>query len=231
LEPDAPPTPEEAPEGQPDEAGEEEEAAESEEPSEAEPPSGEPPPESDEPQGLTPEQLEKRDKAVEKAFALYTKKVTELYEEDAVNLLAAPISPSAPTGFIHKADAGRVPKELQGAVLDFFGMPVEADYELDPTKPACDTCKGLGKIKTGSRVPQYETLICGVCAGKGFTEYGVPTANGQQEPTPELVAAAVADDPAAKPDVDPWGHPRWLQDGRPNPNYYTMGPGVDPAYP
>src|SRR5215813_6077941 len=100
---DAPEIPPEPSEGGGD--GEEEEAAEEEQQqAEQQSPEEEQQPEEEAPQALTKEQLDKRDKALEKAFAAYTTKVEALYEEDAINLVPLELSPSAPYGFFHRND-------------------------------------------------------------------------------------------------------------------------------
>src|SRR5262245_33647465 len=151
--------------------GDEEEAAEEESEQTEQPPSeGEQESEPEEPQSLTKEELEKRDKAADKYFKTYTANITKLYAEDAVNLVPLTLSPSAPYGFWHKNDVGRIPEEITRPIMQLFGITVETEYEPDPNRPACDKCKGKGKIATGSLVPEYRTMLCDSCGGKGFVQ-------------------------------------------------------------
>ena len=120
---------------------------------------------------------------------------------------------------------------MQRPILAFFGMPVEAEYEADPNRPACDKCKGKGKIATGSLVPEYRTMLCDSCGGKGFVQpYAkVENGSGDQEAVPVPTEDVSADFEQA--DKDEWGHPRLLDDGMLNPNYGKMPQYVDSNFP
>src|SRR5262249_48117798 len=195
------------------------------EPSPEEPEPSEEPTEPEGPQSLTPEQLDKRDKAVERAFTTYTNRVTTLYEDDAVNLIPLSLSPSAPYGFFHKLDVGRVPDEITGPVMELFGITREAEYEPDPTAHTCPVCDGKGRTKTGSLVPNEETRTCPECTGRGWIGAQAARVNGQAEGVPVPVAAGVSDSPEPPPDVDGFGTPRLLDNGMVNPNW-----GRSPQY-
>jgi len=209
---------------------EEEEAAEEEEPGVATP-DGEPPPEETQPQGMTQKEAEARFKKSETAWKSYQSRIENIWEEEALQLTPVVISPSAPPGFLHNADAGRVPQEIQDALMLFFGMPVEVEYEYDPNKPACDRCKGKGQIRTGSEVPSFRTLPCEGCQGRGFVMPGQAAANGPAGEAPVLAMVAAAPEPPEPKDADDWGHPRILADGMENPNYGRMPQYVDPRFP
>jgi hypothetical protein len=184
-------TEQEQPEVQPREDEEAEEAEQEEAQPEAEPspPVIHPPPETEsvEPQSLTQEQWEDRFKKAEKAFDAYARKIGVIFEEDANALNPISISPSAPPGFLNINDAGRVPDEIKVPILTFFGIQQEADYELDPDQPSCSKCKGKGKVRTGSAVPNYRTLPCPRCKGSGLEPQAGGMQNGPAEPVPVLV--------------------------------------------
>jgi hypothetical protein len=229
AEPDAEPTPEPP---EPPETDEEEEAEETEEePTPSEPAEEPTEPEQTGPQGLSPEELEKRWKKSDQSFATYTRAIERIWEEDALELVPVAISPSAPYGFIHKADAGRVPQEVKDSILSFFGMPVEVEYEFDPDKPACNKCKGKGQIATGSQVPNQRHLPCPVCQAKGWIDLNAPPANGPPPPTAVLAAVGAESYTAPEEEHDVWGHPRLLPDGMENPNYGKMPQYQDPSFP
>jgi hypothetical protein len=196
-------------------------------PTEPEPePEGEPEPEPEptepeptEPQGATPEQWDERWKKSERAFATYTKRITELWEDDATELVPVALSPGAPPGFLYLPDAGRVPDELKLPVMEFFGIAREQDYADDPFTVACVTCHGKGATRTGSAVPGQEKRTCPTCAGKGFTVVGQPEGNGAADVSVGPGPALLPSDDFPRSDVDNWGEPRILPDGRPNPNF------------
>lgn len=208
AEPDAKPF--EPPE-QPDQPDPDEEAAEADE---AAPPA--------EPQGATPEEWDARFAKSEKAFTAYTKRIFDLYGDDADQLHPIAISPGAPPGFLYIPDAGRVPKEMQAPVMEFFGITQEQDYAADPYTDACGTCEGKGATRTGSSVPGHEKRVCPTCSGRGFTVKDQPQGNGSAGVVVVAAPDASPLDDLPGGDVDAWGEPRILPDGRPNPNFGKM---------
>src|SRR5262249_20930867 len=230
-------SPEEAPEIPPEPSegggdGEEEEAAEEEQQQAEQAPSEEEAPlEQEEPQGLSPRELQQRDDKVEKPSAPSTPRVSALYGAAAPNLIPVTTSPTAPPGFAHKFDAGRIPEDVQRPILAFFGMPVEAEYEADPNRPACDKCKGKGKIATGSLVPEYRTMLCDSCQGKGYVQPYVQVENGAGDQDAVVVPVGADQAEVQQEDKDAWGHPRLLDDGMLNPNFGKMPQYVDPQFP
>lgn len=179
---------------------------------------GEPP----EAQGVPPEVWEKRFQRADRAFQAYSRKIGDIFEEDANDLIPFTLSQSAPPGFINKHDAGRVDEQIKAAALDFLGFAREQDYEPDPEARECPTCKGKGKTKTGSHVAGKETRACPRCLGSGAEGLGAQqlseTGNGRS--TEPFTLAEPSSALAA--DADNWGEPRILPDGRENPNYGKM---------
>lgn len=188
------------------------------EPDEA-PPEPEPEQQDAEPQGASPEQWDERFKKSEKAFTTYEKRVRDIYENDEAQLVAVPISPGAPPGFIYLPDAGRVPEEMATPVMEFFGISREQDYEDDPYTDVCPTCKGKGNTRTGSLVPGKEKRVCPTCNGAGYKVEGQQPENGNAATGgfDTSDASPLAD--FAQGNRDNWGEPKILPDGRPNPNY------------
>lgn len=62
-------------------------------------------------------------------------------------------------------------EETANAVRVAIGLPDITNYAPSATERTCDDCRGLGKVRTGSTVPNKETITCDACAGKGY----VPT--------------------------------------------------------
>jgi len=210
--PDPPEAPDEPAGPTPDE---EEEAHDAEE-AEA------PPPEA---QGTTPEEWEARFKKADRSFKTYSRNVEEAWAEDALGLVAFTASPSAPPGYLHMQDAGRVEPEVRAMLMDWLGFPREQDYADDPATETCATCGGKGRTKTGSKVAGQETRTCVACGGRGFIETG---ANGSARAGVAVITATETHTPLddlPKPDVDMFGESKVLPDGRLNPNY-----GKSPQY-
>jgi hypothetical protein len=171
------------------------------------------------PQGPTEKELEARFKKADQAMATYARRIGDIYGDDAVNLIECPLCPSMHKGFLNKYDAGRVPKEEMNATMMFLGYAQEAEYKQSARFHTCDACGGLGKVKSGSRVAQWETLTCQVCRGYGYEPPPGDLGNGLVTAAPLAPAEHIEPSGAGVPDVDPSGEPRLLPDGRENPNY------------
>lgn len=213
-----PPEPGEAPEpeeGTPHEPGEEPEHGDEPEP---EP---EPEPEA-EVEGLTPEALDRRASQIEQAFKRFASKVSELYGDEAVRLLPCPLCPDQHKGFVHLDFAGRVPQEVVDATKLYLGIAREQDYESDPGTNACQVCAGKGKVKTGSTVPGHEVRTCPSCKGYGYSPPPTATQTTNGAESMPVSAEAVTEALQSQEDVDEWGEPRILPDGRENPNFGKM---------
>lgn len=175
------------------------------------------------PQGDTPESMEKRFKGVERSFNTYKSSVDRNLEEYALDLLPCPMCFGTPhPAFVNKHDMGRVPDDVQGNVKMFLGLAREKDYPASDTHNRCSSCQGLGKVSTGSLVPDHATITCHACNGFGYMPPpsradAATIPNGGQ---PEHSAATPHD--FEQPDRDSWGEPRVLPDGTLNENYGKM---------
>lgn len=193
---------------------------------------GEPEPEAvAAPAGISAEELEKRFKAIERAWKTYTGKVSSIMEEEALQLTECPLCSGTVPGFVLIDGAGHVDDVTKSVVQTYMGIVQEADYPSDPDFRECNRCDGLGQIRTGSKVPQWKMLTCQTCSGRGYLGPPVAAANGVAEPSAVLAAvgAPVAAEPPAE--ADAFGSPRLLPDGMENPNYGRMPQYKDPRWP
>ncbi len=227
VEPVGPEQPDESPE-QPDEKTDAEEADES---TEGEPSTDEPPAEGEGQQQQALYLDKERQEKVHKSFETYARAVGKHYEEDANGLQRCPLCPDNFPGFVLPEDAGLMPQAIKDAVQLFLGVPRAANYQTDATKPACDTCQGLGKVKTGSKVPGQDILMCATCSGKGWVGAGFVYSAGSDATAPQPVAVASNGEAVQPADVDAFGSPRLLDTGMENPNYGRMPQYKDPALP
>lgn len=183
------------------------------------------PQETPEALGTTPEEWEQRFTKAERAFATYTRKISDLWGDDATHLAPFSLDAGAPPGFIDVRNAGRVDDETKATALAFLGFAREQDYEPDPESRLCETCKGKGFTKRASLVAGKDKRVCPECKGEGDIGVRNVTAatgpNGHSEEPFTLAEHAGAD----APERDNWGEPRILPDGRENPNY-----GRQPQY-
>jgi len=183
------------------------------------------PVEETEPQELSEKEREAQFKKADRAVATYASKIGDIYGDEAVNLIECPLCPPMHKGFLDGRDAGRVPDEVRAATLYFLGIATEVEYEASPQHRLCATCKGLGQVKSGSFVPQWETLTCPACNGCGFTP---PPGGAVAAAAPEAGMIAPPTDNGAAPEpgeVDPTGERRLLPDGRQNPNWMKWPQG------
>jgi hypothetical protein len=170
-------------------------------------------------QGITPEQHEARLKKLDTSFATYSRRVQDVLGEDADDLTPCPLCLDVPRGFVYTWQAGRVPEEQADVVKLFLGLARPVDYPETSRFRACRECQGLGKVATGSKVPQHETITCPGCNGYG---YEGETPRAQAAPTngsEGMTGPTVYTEPTSPPDVDMWKQPRLLPDGRENPNW------------
>lgn len=180
------------------------------------------PVESPPPSAVTPEQMEKRFAQAEKAVTTYVRRITDIYQEQALDLIECPLCPGIHKGFVNKYDAGQVPREVGDAVLLFLGLARERQYEQSARYRTCPACAGEGKVYTGSHVPTKETIRCDDCDGGGFIPpmRGASARNGSEDVAHfEVHGDELTSEPAER---DAWGEPRILPDGRENPNYGKM---------
>lgn len=169
--------------------------------------------------GLTPEEIEKRYAKAEKATVAYAKRIGDALGELADELTPCPLCPDVHKGFVNIADAGRVPEQVKDVVMLFLGFATAEQFAASQDHRQCSACEGLGKVKSGSRVAQWEALTCPACKGYGF----VPPPGSERAPVDiggTVLPLHAPDAPAGGgADRDPSGEPRLLPDGRENPNF------------
>jgi hypothetical protein len=75
-------------------------------------------------------------------------------------------------------------EETAARVRVAIGLPDVSNFAPSATERACDDCRGLGKVRTGSTVPNRETITCDACAGKGYVNTR-PRLNAAEGAPPE----------------------------------------------
>jgi hypothetical protein len=195
---------------------EEEEAAQTEEETPAEP---EPEPE---PEGLSPEQIEAIFKKIERAYKAYTAKIGDALGDDAPNFIPCPVCSDGVPSFVDQRQIGQFPDNVRREVMRFLGFAIEQDYDASRSHQTCPQCSGKGKVTTGSLVAGHETIVCSHCKGYGY--FPPPTASGNGYVAPDALPASAEPLTEVMPqeNVDEWGEPLILPDGRENPNYGRM---------
>lgn len=206
------------PPGATDESPPEPEREPESEPEQADTPPPEPPP----PAGPSEQEIEAAFKKLDRATGRYRSTVADTLGEEAGNLLDCPLCLPYARGFLHAADAGRVPPEVAQSVRQWLGDTIAIEYPESTTYRPCGACDALGKVRTGSRVPGHESLPCDSCVGYGYLPPPSYASNGKAPAVTVQPAPGPPAEPIVLSDVDPWGDPRLLPDGRENPNYGKM---------
>jgi hypothetical protein len=168
--------------------------------------------------GMTERQLEQAIGKLEKEATRHANRVSEIMGADANELEPCPLCAPALPGFRFPVPPDEDTRAAVFAILELDQAP---DYEAADDARACEHCKALGKVLTGSQVPEHVTKLCAHCNGAGWMPVaaaapGTPaTENGSQPAAPAAVAAAAA----AEPDAwgRPVGHPHYGQ----HPAYIT----------
>lgn len=169
---------------------------------------------------VTPEEMEERFDKVSRSFKTYQSSIDRNLEEHALDLLPCPLCFGTPhPAFVNKHDLGRVPEEVVSNVRMFIGDKTQSDYPAHPTVHTCDVCQGLGKVQTGSRVPEHAQVVCPNCKGYGYTpppQTLGATVNGSADVVASLIDHS---HDVEEGERDMWMEPRVLPDGTLNENY------------
>ncbi len=179
-------------------------------------------PEAPAAQGMTAEEAEAAFKKIEAGFKAYSRKVGDAFGDEAVDLLPCPVCSDTVPGFVNKHAVGQFPDEVRRQVMRFLGFATAQEYAPSQTVRACGPCEGKGKVTTGSTVAGHEAVVCPSCTGYGYVP--PPTVGAATVAGGEVVPFAPAPLAPVGPqeDVDEWGEPLVLPDGRENPNYGKM---------
>lgn len=151
-------TPPETGEPQPDEGadGDEEEGSE-----EAQPPA---------PEAAPPVDMEKALKALSRENDRHGKRVADIMGADFALFRPCPLDDGM--GFIGPdvsiVQAYRYDPDTNAlALVSTSATPIDL-YRDDAEKEPCGRCDALGMLRTGSKVPNNETVPCGDCGGAGY---------------------------------------------------------------
>lgn len=174
------------------------------------------------PQGLTERELEARFRSVERAGKAYVRKLEEAFGPDFEQFLSCPMCAADFPGYIHIGKVGGFPREIVSQTNEVMTGFKQVEYKQLPGFQTCPTCDGEGKGLTGSRVPGKEQADCPHCQARGYLAPLAEQANGHAAVPPTALTAPDVPAFQSDEDVDSWGEPRTLPDGRDNPNFGRM---------
>jgi hypothetical protein len=134
------------------------------------------------------------------------KRVMELLGDDLGGHIPCPTCMDGIDGFIISPEYAPLGPDQRERMMQILGLD---DWEQIPTAQwaaQCETCKGFGKIKTGSHVVGREVTGCEDCGESGWRNLRVPVqANGNTD----TVASAVTG-------------PTVMQDSEPDPRVKAL---------
>jgi hypothetical protein len=129
------------------------------------------------------------------------KRVMELLGNDLGGHIPCPTCMDGIDGFIVSPEFAPLDPEQRDRMMQILGLD---DWEQIPSATwaaQCETCKGFGKIKTGSHVTGREVTGCEDCGESGWRNLRVPVqANGN---TDEVTSAVTGPTVAQSLEPDP----------------------------
>jgi hypothetical protein len=120
----------------------------------------------------------------------HSKRIAEIFGDDAPHLLQCPMCLHLTAGFLFPPDAAPIPEENVALIRSLIGMPAKRTLKRHPSFTTCPECEGEGSIDTGSHRIGYDESACPGCAGKGWVGIGA-SANGPQTGTAGTATATV----------------------------------------
>jgi hypothetical protein len=149
--------------------------AEPTEPIEPDEPDGEP--EQPQSSAIDEKEIERRLQRLDAENVRHAKRVGEIMDDDATDLIPCPVCMDGIAGWIYPPDAQPLTAEAVSRIRTVIGLPDYTTFKHAPDATECPDCGGLGEVITGSHVPGYETKTCGRCGKTGWVPMGQP-ANG-----------------------------------------------------
>ncbi len=175
--------------------------------------------------------MEKFFKSLNTRVTTFNNWLSDAMGEQANDLSPCPLCADGIMGHIYPVEWIEPTSELQARLLEVLRRPVMPEYQRDPNTQPCGVCQGLGMTKTGSQVPGKTERVCRVCKGTGYLALDMPEPTTNGAVSEDEHALPVLSQPLVTDDTDNWGHPKYLEDGMPNPNWGRQPQYVDPAFP
>lgn len=126
---------------------------------------------------LTERELEKRAQKLDAENTRHAKRVGEIMEDDAADLIPCPVCMDTIAGWVYPPDVAEPSPEQVSRIRQFAGLPDYTNFRQVPWAHECSSCGGLGKVITGSKVMGAEVTGCRECNERGWINTGT-SANG-----------------------------------------------------
>lgn len=126
---------------------------------------------------LTERELDKRSQKLDAENTRHAKRVGEIMEDDAADLIPCPVCMDTIAGWVYPPDIAEPSEEQVSRIRQFAGLPDYSNFQSVPWAHTCGACAGLGKVVTGSKVIGAEVTGCRDCNERGWINTGT-SANG-----------------------------------------------------
>ena len=172
----------------------------------------EPEPEPTEPEALTEKEIGKRIDALEREKERHAKRVSEILQEEALDLVVCEACEVAIPGF-HYPAAMYPADSSQRALYELLGGGAEAQFMHPSLYVICETCNGHGQVLTGARNDLNRLKACPDCGTAGYHDRNAQRPNVVALPQPQPPGQPSEQPQPQTVDVDflqrPRGHPNF----------------------
>jgi hypothetical protein len=125
--------------------------------------------------------LAKRDQKLDAENVRHAKRVSEIMEEGAVDLIPCPVCMDGIAGWVYSPDVQALSEDAVLRLRQLIGLSGLDGITQATFAAQCPACDGNGEVRTGSRVPGYETTTCERCKKTGWIRTDAPTTDGHVE--------------------------------------------------
>jgi hypothetical protein len=125
--------------------------------------------------------LAERDKKLDAENSRHAKRVGEIMDEAAVDLIPCPVCMDGIAGWVYSPEAQQLSDEAVLRLRQLIGLSGLDGITQATFAAQCPACDGNGEVRTGSRVPGYETTTCERCKKTGWIRTDAPTTDGHVE--------------------------------------------------
>jgi hypothetical protein len=131
--------------------------------------------------------LAERDKKLDAENSRHAKRVGEIMDEAAVDLIPCPVCMDGIAGWVYSPEVQKLSDEAVLRLRQLIGLSGLEGIQQATFATRCPDCDGHGEVTTGSRVHGYETTTCERCLKAGWIRVGSAPTNGHVEIEPEQV--------------------------------------------
>ena len=136
---------------------------------------------------LSEKEIEKRITRIGSENDRHRKRLSEILEDDALDLIQCPVCMDLFHGWVYPPDKMPLTDEQRERMLQLLGMDEWEEIPEASWANVCPDCRGHGKVKTGSRVQNREVTGCLRCGESGWINTGRQNAANGDVDIPEAV--------------------------------------------